>query len=789
MNDSKDFESKKLKHMMVQLLEQQQEQLKLLQEELARERTRANGGQTGIPKETWEAFKGVKLQKGKFWEFKRILEFNFQTYAVDKEDQQKKLLFKCLNAEQLVACEGKGMLEQKFKDIMEYLKLSYGTERQMNLREFLSLRQEAGQSAVEFAQKVWRLHSQIKGASEDLAMITIQKGLSWKIASRLNLKYEDISTLMNDLMLADEEARERNFYFYGSRKVASSQNKMKVTGKPELHDYKGRLAKRFDISMEVLEERWDARRCLKCGKSDHHFQNCSNKAQMIRENARRDQCIDVSDMLEDSVEYVNDDSLLLKGLVNEKMCPIKVDTGAEVSVVDAKFVDQIFPCNFKIVSTDNSTLKALGQAECKVSLSSTKTKIIKAIVMKDLNGKGMLLGYKDFLSFGGKVSIEENKLAEPRFNTDFPDSETWIQKIIDTHYSHDDTKKSLLPPVKIHLRKSEDEKNISSKPYRLPKDLQIEMGKMLKVLVDEGILIRKEGETACPAFLVPKPNGKDYRFVLDFRKLNASTRGLAASMDTLEDIIDLAAGKSVFTVLDLSDGFFQIELEENSKRLTGVVTSQGRFEFQVLPQGIKQAPTAFHERIKHILKELTNSKNYIDDIIIMSSSLEEAKEDFIHILKILSAHNIKCNWSKAQIFKTEVQFLGCVIDGVKKRAGEKAKRLGKFRAPKTKKQLKKLLGKIGAFRGFVKNFSIKMAPLYFLLRREVIFQWHDTMTEIIESVIREINSTQLFFPENEEKLFITCDASKYGIGATLNSSDGKLIRCMSEILSDTQVKW
>ena len=41
MNDSKDFESKKLKHMMVQLLEQQQEQLKLLQEELARERTRA----------------------------------------------------------------------------------------------------------------------------------------------------------------------------------------------------------------------------------------------------------------------------------------------------------------------------------------------------------------------------------------------------------------------------------------------------------------------------------------------------------------------------------------------------------------------------------------------------------------------------------------------------------------------------------------------------------------------------------------------------------------------------
>ena len=42
MNDITDFESKKLNNMMLQLFEQLQEQLKLLQEELARERTQAN---------------------------------------------------------------------------------------------------------------------------------------------------------------------------------------------------------------------------------------------------------------------------------------------------------------------------------------------------------------------------------------------------------------------------------------------------------------------------------------------------------------------------------------------------------------------------------------------------------------------------------------------------------------------------------------------------------------------------------------------------------------------------
>ena len=41
MNDNKNYESKNLKHMMMQLLEQYQEQLKLVQEELAREITRA----------------------------------------------------------------------------------------------------------------------------------------------------------------------------------------------------------------------------------------------------------------------------------------------------------------------------------------------------------------------------------------------------------------------------------------------------------------------------------------------------------------------------------------------------------------------------------------------------------------------------------------------------------------------------------------------------------------------------------------------------------------------------
>ena len=219
------------------------------------------------------------------------------------------------------------------------------------------------------------------------------------------------------------------------------------------------------------------------------------------------------------------------------------------------------------------------------------------------------------------------------------------------------------------------------------------------------------------------------------------------------------------------------------------MTQEGRYEFNVLPQGAKQSPPSFHNRIKKIIHPLKHAYNYIDDIILMSPTLEEAKEDFISLLKILSKYNLKVKWSKARIFMKEVEFLGAKISSTGKKVGERAQRLTNLPIPRNKGQLRKLLAKIGAFRQFVKNYAIKIAPLSLILRKKAKFYWKSEFMEILERIVGEILNTKLWFPTTGEQLFIHCDAAKQGIGATLRTKVGKLVKCFSQTLTETQSRW
>ncbi len=88
-----------------------------------------------------------------------------------------------------------------------------------------------------------------------------------------------------------------------------------------------------------------------------------------------------------------------------------------------------------------------------------------------------------------------------------------------------------------------------------------------RVLLDEavrGMLLQDVVEPACslhnaPLLLVPKKQG-DWRVVVDFRKLNASTIPNRYPTPRLGDIQSLGDSKVVFSTLDLHSGFFQIEL-------------------------------------------------------------------------------------------------------------------------------------------------------------------------------------------------------------------------------------
>ena len=85
------------------------------------------------------------------------------------------------------------------------------------------------------------------------------------------------------------------------------------------------------------------------------------------------------------------------------------------------------------------------------------------------------------------------------------------------------------------------------------------------------------------ARLVSKP-GK-LRICMAPRDLNRVIRREHYQMPTIEEIATRLSGARVFTVVDAKNGFWQVELDEESSRLTTFNTPFGRYRWKRMPFG------------------------------------------------------------------------------------------------------------------------------------------------------------------------------------------------------------
>ncbi len=93
-------------------------------------------------------------------------------------------------------------------------------------------------------------------------------------------------------------------------------------------------------------------------------------------------------------------------------------------------------------------------------------------------------------------------------------------------------------------------------------------------------------------------------------------------MPDLENIFSQMgkAGKRYFTKIDLSKGYWQIPLENESKEKTAFTTPKGLYQFTVMCFGLVTAPAVFSRMMRKLLDNIDDVDNFIDDIMIFSST-------------------------------------------------------------------------------------------------------------------------------------------------------------------------
>ena len=339
----------------------------------------------------------------------------------------------------------------------------------------------------------------------------------------------------------------------------------------------------------------------------------------------------------------------------------------------------------------------------------------------------------------------------------------------------------------------QDAKPVSMSPYRMSPASKEKLEEEVQNLLKDGLIEQSVSEWSSPAMVVPKPDGT-IRCVIDYRKANSMFEGYSYPIARIDDLIDKVQQSKFLTKLDLTKGFYQVKLEEDSKKYTAFCTPSGLYQWTRLPFGLKSSPTQFQYMMSKVLSGLGSYCGvYIDDVLIFSNNFDE---HMIHVAEVFSRlrdANLTVKLAKCCFACDQLDYLGHVIGKGKMSPREaKVKALLDLPRPTTKKRLQSFLGSVQYYQRYIANYAELVSPLTDLLRCKNVFKWSEEAEKSFVDVKRVLSNKPVLNIADFSKPFaLFVDASNVAVGAVLtqfdsNTSIYKPVCYFSKKLSDSQ---
>ncbi|XP_012833996.1 PREDICTED: uncharacterized protein LOC105954857 [Erythranthe guttata] len=297
------------------------------------------------------------------------------------------------------------------------------------------------------------------------------------------------------------------------------------------------------------------------------------------------------------------------------------------------------------------------------------------------------------------------------------------------------------------------------------------------------------------AVLVQKTNGQ-WRMCIDFRDLNKACPKDDYPLPRIDQLVDATAGCELLSMMDASQGYHQIPLEERDQPAVSFITATGTYCYVVMPFGLKNAGATYQRLMDRMFRAQLgrNIEVYVDDMLVKSKKCSTHLADLAETFATLRLYGMKLNPAKCAFAVKAGKFLGYVVnrEGIKVNQ-DKVEAVLQMTPPRSIKEVESLAGKVVALARFISRMADKSLPFFKVLRKAAQFEWTEECQLAFEAL--KISLTRLPIlstPEKGETLFVYLSVGDESISSVLFkevSGQQLPIYYINKILTTSEIRY
>jgi hypothetical protein len=167
-----------------------------------------------------------------------------------------------------------------------------------------------------------------------------------------------------------------------------------------------------------------------------------------------------------------------------------------------------------------------------------------------------------------------------------------------------------------------NERRTKQYPRPLSRDKEVALEVWIAAALKSGIISEAPAvPNWSQVLLVLKPNGKEFRFCVDYTILNTFMESAGWPIPHIGSVLRRIAGHrpKYFATMDSTQGFYQMEVELTSREFLCFTTYLGNYVWNRAPMGPKTVPALFQRAMcVEVFPDLIHKimEVYIDDFIV-----------------------------------------------------------------------------------------------------------------------------------------------------------------------------